>query len=73
MVSIEEYEAIGTMDACDELFERRDMISIIYVLEELRDYLSISLRVESASLLDEFGLQFAVVLDDTIMDDDESP
>ena len=61
------------MHSCHDFLHRREMVTIEEIFEELHRHLCIGLRVESISFLYEFRLYLRIILDDTVMDDDESP
>ena len=60
------------MHPLDELVHRREVVSVEHVFEELYRHLSIGLRLECVSFCNEFSLEFAIVLDDPIVDNDPS-
>lgn len=72
MLTISDDKCIGTDELSKYYFKCSEKIAIIHIFHELRDDLSIRLRVELVSFFLQCFSQFMIVLDDPIMYDEKS-
>ncbi len=72
MFSVYDCKSIRTHEMSEHTFKSREDISIIHIFKELGYYLCISLRIEHISFFLESSFEFSVILDDTIVYNEES-
>ena len=69
---IDDHESISPDDRLSHLHDSRHEIGLIEIFEELRDDLGVCIRVKVISLRLQLSLQIDIVLDDSIVYDEES-